>query len=343
MPPELEQQQQQTEVAPPPAAPESGVEAVETAAEAPAEATQDDLVAAAREAMAASKAETKAEPEKPVEQQTEEEPRWQRLVREREKGTAAREVEERAAADIKARAEAEATRIIDEARVRARQVADEEQKAWLKAYQADPESALKQLGGADQVADRLIELNTPHGKAMAAMRAELAEAKAKAAEGGDVRKDFETFKQQQAQEKVQAEFESAKKQFWTHASQEQTPYLHARYDEGEIIQRAALVEKDWREAELQFDYSDIAQYLESEAKKRLTAVGVTPAPQSRAAPGLPAGHAPKSQANGSRTITAAAGSERRAAPRPFNELSAKEQDDDLVRVAREAMRQYGKT
>ncbi len=334
-----ELEQQQTE------APAEGADpsTETTSTEAPAEATQDDLVAAAREAMQAAKQTEETEPEKPVETPAEEEPKWARLVREREKGMAARESEEKAAADVKARAEAEAARIVEEARTEARKVAEQERAAWLKSYQDDPESALKQLGGADKVADLLIDLNSPHGKAMAAIRAELAEAKAKAGEGGKVREEFETFKQEQQREKAAAEFENAKRQFWSHADQEKAPYLHARYDENEIIHRAALVEKEWREAKLQFDYSDIAQYLESEAKKRLSAIGLAPAQQSRAAPGTPAGNAPKSQANGSRTITAAAGSERRAAPRPFNELSAKEQDEDLVRVAREAMRQYGKT
>lgn len=338
------EQVQHTEAAAPP--PEATNETGESqATEAPAEATQDDLVAAAREAMQAAKSEAgEMEGEKPAEQQTEaEEPRWMRLMKEREKGMAAREAEERAAADVKARAEAEAQRIIEEARTRARQVAEEEQKAWMKAYQEDPEKALMAVGGADKVADLLIDLNSPHGKAMAKIRAEVAEAKAKADALSDVRKEFEAFKQQQAQEKANAEFETAKQKFWSHASQEQTPYLHARYDENEIIHRAAVVEAQWKAEKLQFDYADIAQYLEAEAKKRLTAVGVAPAQQSRAAPGTPAGNAPKSQANGSRTITAAAGSERRAAPRPFHELSEKEQNEDLLRVAREAFRQHGKT
>lgn len=335
-------EQQQTETTPSDVAGES-TETQPSEASADTPATQADLVAAAREAMQNAKTATEGEPEKPAETPTEEEPRWMRLMKEREKGMAAREAEEKAAADVKARAEAEAARIVEEAKARARAEAEAEKAAWMKRYREDPESALRDLGGADKVADLLIGLNSPQGKAMAAIRAELAEAKAKAAEGGDVKKEFEAFKQQQAQEKAAAEFEAAKRQFWTHASQDQTPYLHARYDENEIIHRAALVEKEWREAKLQFDYADIAQYLEAEAKKRLTAVGVAPAQQSRAAPGTPAGNAPKSQANGSRTITAAAGSERRAAPRPFNELSPKEQDEDLLRVAREAFRQHAKT
>ncbi len=106
----------------------TSVEAQGSERDAPA--TRDDLVAAAREAMAGAK--TEAEPEKPAEAATEEEPRWSRIMKEREKGMAAREAEEKAAADIRAKAEAEAARIVEEARARAKAVADEEQKAWLK-------------------------------------------------------------------------------------------------------------------------------------------------------------------------------------------------------------------
>ncbi len=127
-----------------------------------------------------------------------------------------------------------------------------------------------------------------------------------------------------------------------HASAEKAPHLHTLYDHDEIVAKADATARDWQKAGVAFELGDIAEYLEAKAKERLTARGFAAAQQSRAAPGQPAGNAPKSQANGSRTITAIAGSERRAAPRPFNELSPEEQKADLVRVAREAMRQHGK-
>ncbi len=337
----LEEQTQQTETTSSDVAGESAeTPAEQSAADTPA--TRDDLVAAAREAMQGAKAE--GEPEKPAEAQTEEEPRWMRLMKEREKGMAAREAEEKAAADIKARAEAEAARIVEEAKAKARAEAEAERAAWMKRYKEDPESALRDLGGAEDIANKLVELNTPHGKAMAAIRAELEATKAKAATAEDVRKEVEAWKEQQKQEKAAAAYQQVVQTFMTsHANPDKAPHLHAMYDQDEIVAKADATARDWQKAGVQFELDDIAQYLEAKAKERLTARGFTPAQQSRAVPGQPAGNAPKSQANGSRTITAAAGSERRAAPRPFNELSPKEQREDLVRVAREAMRQFPKT
>jgi colicin import membrane protein len=334
----LDTEQQQVETTSSDVAGESN-EAPSPEASADTPATRDDLVAAARDALN-GKAEPAAETQ---EAPAEEEPRWMRLTREREKGMAAREAEEKAAADIKARAEAEAARIIEEARTRAKAVADEEQQAWLKAYQADPEAALRRLGGAEDVANKLIELNSPQGKTLAAIRAELAETKAKAATADEVKKEFETWKEQQKLEAAKTQYQQVVQTFMgNHASPEKAPHLHAVYDHDEIVAKADAVARDWQKAGVAFELGDIAEYLEAKAKERLSARGFAPAQQVRAAPGNPAGNAPKVSANGSRTITAAAGSERRAAPRPFHELSPKEQQEDLLRVAREAMRQHGK-
>lgn len=330
-------------------------EQTETTTEAPTQeassadtpATNDDLVAAAREAMQGAKEQPAAAAADQTEQQetqTEEEPRWMRLMKEREKGQAEREAAQKAADDLTARAKAEADRIVEEARAKARAEAEADRQAWLRKYRADPESALRDVGGAEDVADKLVELNSPHGKAMAKMRAELEETREKAAKADQVAKDFEEWKAAQAKEKEQASYQQVVQTFMaTHANPEKTPHLHTLYDPHEIVAKADSTATEWQKAGLRFELGDIAEYLEAKAKERLTARGFAAAQQSRAAPGQPAGNAPKSQANGSRTITAAAGSERRAAPRPFNELSPKEQQEDLLRVAREAFRQHGKT
>lgn len=321
----------------------------ETPAEPSGPATDDDLLAAAREAT--SKLGQGVEPSEgeidattPT-AATEEEPRWMRLMKEREKGMAEREAAQKAADDAIARANAEATRIVEEARKRAEEEVSSRQKAWQSRFATDPEAALRELGDPGDVANTLIDMNSPQGKLFAKLRAELAETKEKAGTADKVKEEFESWKKQQEEEKLAARYEQAKQAFLgAHANQEKAPYLHARYDADEIIQKADSLAREWQKANLQFDYDDIAQYLEHEAKKKLSALpGLNPAPSSRgAAPA--AGNAPKVQANGSRTITAAAGSERRAAVRPFKELNPEEQDAELRRVASEAWRQHsGKT
>jgi hypothetical protein len=304
-----------------------------------AEATKDDLLEEAKKAYAETPEAGAADPEKP-EPAAEEEPNWKRLIRAREE---ARKVEGEAqtyAQQAKERAEAEAAAILEAARKQAAQEIEAERTRWKDRFQLDPEGALRELGDGEQVANRLIDINTPHGKAIAQLRQELAESNKKASGVDAIKADFETFKKNQAESEQRRIYESAKQElFSVHATKDAAPYLHARYNEDEIERRANEVARDWTQAKIPFALKDIAQYLEHEAKEKLSSLGPTPAQQVSA--GSTGKVAPKVSANGSRTITAAASSERRAAPKAFHEMTPEEQKADLIEEARKAWRAAG--
>lgn len=316
---------------------QDGAEQAHEEQAAPTEATRDELIEAAKQASAEGQPEEGAET--PATPPAEEEPNWMRLMKAREKAQAEREAARNYAEDAKKRAEAEAAAIIEEAKKRAAAEIEQERTKWRTRFETDPNGALRELGDAESVASKVLELNTPHGKAIAELKSELAEAKSGKDEAKKVREEFEAFKRSQEESAARARYEAAKSEFLTkHATSETTPYLMARYDTDELVERANKVARDWNEAGLQFDLADVASYLEDEAKKRLSSLGLQPAKQ---VPAGPQGNAPKVAANGQRTITAAAGSERRAAPRPFHELSAAEQREDLIKEVQRVWRASG--
>ncbi len=316
-------------------APEQAPEAASSAT-----ATRDDLIAAAQEASKSDPDTEQGEKPAPV---TEEEPRWQQIIKAREKAQAERDAAKSYADEAKRRAEEEAKAIVEAAKKQAAEEVAAERARWKDRFQHDPEGALQELGDGEAVAAKLIDLNTPHGKAIAKLQAELAEAKRTATDASKVREEFETFKNQQKQAAEQSQYETAKNAFLsTFATAEKTPYLHARYDTDELVAKATSVAREWTEAKVQFDLKDIAEYLEADAKKRLSALGIQPAQQSGAGAREGQGIATKSAANGSRGITAASGSERRASPKAFHEMTPEEQREDLIREVQKVYRAHGK-
>lgn len=323
---------------------ENVVETQETpiAPEEPVEATREELIEAAQLAAKAEEA-----PAAPAEAAppAEEEPKWQRLVKAREEAQKERETARSQADEWKRKAEEEAKLIVEQARKQAQEEVAAERARWKTRFQTDPEGALGELGDGEAVASKILDLNTPHGKAIAKMQAELQEAKQVANEAKSVRDEFESFKRQQAEHAERSQYETAKSAFLSnHATSEKTPYLMARYDTDEMVARASQIAREWGEAKLKFDLDDVAQYLEAEAKKRLSALGLQPAQQSGAgASSKTPGVAPKSAANGERTISAASSSERRASPKPFHEMTPAEQREDLMAEVRKVWRATGKT
>lgn len=330
---QIEEQQQQEPATEQPSAPVVDQEA--------GEASRDDLIEEAKKAAegaAPSEGSTdeSGAPDSPVE----EEPNWKRIMQAREKAQAEREAAKSYAEEAKKRAEEEAKAIVEAARRQAAEEVEAERTRWRNRFQLDPEGALGELGGAEEVAGKVVDLNTPQGRELAKIKAELNETKKKAETAEEVRKEFEEFKRQQAEAEQRGRFEQAKTEFLsTHATKEKTPYLLARYTEDELVKRANEVAKEWVDAGIQFALGDIAGYLEHESKSRIASVGL-PAQQVRAAES--GSVASKVSANGLRaTITAAAGSERRAAPKAFHEMSPDEQKADLLEVAKKAWQSAG--
>ena len=322
---------------------------------APDLADRDEMLKHLREVMPpgaleqdqAALREAKGEPEPvaSVPGEDPDEPKVARLLREREKAHAERMASEDYATKRRQEADAERQRILEETRTEARKEFEAERERLRKEFAADPLERIKQIGTPEEVADAIQRAGSPEYRAQQQLQRELAELREKASAGEDARKQFTEWKAEQARAAQEAENQKVYDAFLTeHASKEKAPYLHARYDREEIIERGNRLADQWRKSGLEyrkdFDLKDISEYLESEAKKRLSALA-SPAPQVRAVPGSPAGNASKVSANGSRTIPVSASSERRAVPKPFNEMNDEEQRKDLLEAAQSARRAFG--
>lgn len=335
-------------------------EATETPAESGGDPTRDDLIAVAREAIAA----TGGEPATPAAYAP---------AAATETAAAADDPEAKIAAIMAKRAESHTKKldaddyfaqrkaeadtlkqqVIDEARAEAKRQAEAELEGHRAKFRANPVAFAAALtnGNVDEFIQQVLRHETPEAAAHAKREAELETLRAEAREGKTAKETVDQFLKQQEQERRQAVIEQVKTQFLSeHASVEKAPYMHARWEPEEVFQRCNALAVEWQKDGLKlgidFDRDTVAAYLEKQSREHVTSKlpGLTPAQQSGAgAPAREPGIAPKSAANGMRTIPVASTSERRASPKPFNELSPAEQREDLMRVAREAMRQTGKT
>lgn len=327
-------------------------------------ASRDDLIAAAREAGGAASVDVQAEaaaaaksaaaggePAAGGEQAGEEEPRIAQVLRAREKANAEREAARNHAQEMMEQARQESDRILREAREQAQREAEAERERLRAEFRVSPTATLRQLGTPQEISDAVMRDGTPEGRAIQQLQHELAETKKKAGGVDDVRRQFDAFKQEQAQQAEAVMIADARARFLATASKDSAPHLHARYDEDEIFDKGNQVAANWKrgglrlvplgspKSESDFDFSDVAKYLDGEAKKRFAASGLTPAQQvSAGAPAKEPGNAPKVSANGSRTLSAAQGSERRTSPKPVAEMSASEERQALIDAVAEARR-----
>lgn len=274
-----------------------------------------------------------AEPEKPTDEE-ENAPALEKILKAREQAQKVREDSqseaEKIRADARKAAEEEAAKIIAEAR---RKV-DEE----LGRLRTDPLEAIKRIGWDGQkLVDEVTKEGTPEWRAQKALEAKLAELDAKTKSYDEyVEKQRAAAAQAEAEQRAHRQAQAEKVFLETTASAESCPSLHAMYDADEIIQRTyALAARIRNETGHVASDAELAEYLEHGARKRLEAlrqqVGAPAAKQA-------ATQAKAAKTNGSRTLNAANGSERRAAPRPISEMSRDEARAALIAEAEEAMR-----
>lgn len=240
-------------------------------------------------------------------------------------------------------AEERAARIQAEAKERADREWQAELERRRKHFAENPTEAVRALGDPEKIGDAIIADGTPEARARRELEARLAKAESKAETAEQVKAEIEAMKREREAERVAAINAKVRDEYLSQfASPEKTPYLHARWDQDEIFARSVALAKEWAakgaEYKKDFDDHDVALYLEQQSKKRITALQ-SPAQQvSAGAPAKEPGNAPKVSANGSRTLSAAAGSERRTSPRPLNELSPREARDELIREVEAARR-----
>lgn len=234
--------------------------------------------------------------------------------------------------------EAEETRqrLIDEAHAEARKLVEAEKAAYQNRFRASPTEALRELGDPNDVADAVLREGTPEAKARAAQDAELRTLREEAKKGSAALSEIEKFRKEQAAERQAAMQAQVRHEYLTQfATPEKTPYLHARYEPEEIFHRSVSLAHQWAQEGLEykkdFDDNTIAEYLEHQSKKRIAALNGTPANQVPAgAPAKEPGLATKVTANAPRTLSAAAGSERRTSPRPLHEMKPGEARQALI-------------
>lgn len=349
-----EQIQQTIEATPPPAPPP-----VED--DGWAEATDAELIAAAQEAGGAASVDVAAEaaaagqplPPKPdaAAGGEPEEPKIAAVLRAREKAFAERQGAEDFAAQRRAQAEQEAERLIVDARKRAADEYERDLQARRDKFRESPGAAIRELGWkTDEMVDGVTREGTAEWKAIRAAEDRARAAEQKAASFDAVKNDFEAFKKQSMQAAQQQQQQAVEQQFLNaHASVEKAPNLHrvaasipnvpgVLRGNALIVQMGHAIANQWAQAGIPFANSDVAEYLEHQAR-----TGALGAPASASSPQVSgaSGGQKVRPANGSRTLSPSMGSERRATPKPIDEMTADEERNALIEVAREARRQGG--
>lgn len=322
--------------------------------------SREELIAAARAVGGAESADVAAEEQAAAERAAapqadpgaapaeappaeEEEPRIAALLKAREKAAAEREAARNHAEEMLRQAREESERIMREAREQAQRAYQAEQEALRQQFQRSPTAHLRQLGDPQEIADAVMMENTPQARALAKLQQEIAKAQQTGQTVEELRAELQALREEKQREEHQRQLMEARQRFLSMTTKEATPHLAARYDADEIFARGNQLAAQWRSQGLQlgrdFDFGDVAQYLERESKQRLAQLGLTPAQQvSAGAPLREPGNAPKVPANGPRTLSAAAGSERRTSPKPVAEMTPEEERQALIEEVAAARR-----
>jgi len=291
-----------------------GTESVDVAAEAAA-------AEAPKPAPAAEQAPTAEDPDEKLAS----------VLRAREAAHKKRLEAEEYAAELRRAAEEEKQRIIEEARAEAERQREAVRLSVKQQFQADPTGFLKNLDDDPQnVVDAVVKQGTPEWRALQEARAAQARAEEAAKEGKSAKEALEKFKAEQAREKREQLIAATRAQFLSEfASPEKAPYMHARWEPEEVFERCDSLCREWQRDGLKlgvdFDRDTLVAYLEKQSRERVTKV----VPQVSTTPVKAPDTATKS-ANGSRTLLAAQGSERRTSPKPLHEMSPEEQRAALI-------------
>lgn len=335
------------------------VEQTETTTEQTAEPSlRDELIAAVKEAggtesvdIAAeeqtAQAPAAAEPEKPATEDPE--AKFKELL-------AKRRENHQELSGAKARAErmlreAEETRqrLIEEARAEARKAAEEERERLRLNFQKSPTETLRALGDPNEIADAVLREGTPEAKALAKAHEEARQAREEAKAGKSAKQELDAFKKDLAQKEYAEKYSRVRDSFLTeHAPKTNAPALYAQHRTPDAVFSALDAQcREWEADGLQrgkdFDDAMLVKYVENESRKWLAENGftlvLTPANQVPAgAPEKGPGLATKVTANAPRTLSAAAGSERRTSPRPLHEMKPEEARKALIEEVAAARR-----
>ncbi len=315
---------------------------------------RDELLAAVREAggtdaardAVAAEAVAAGDPPPAAPDTPEEEPRVLAVIKAREKAAAEREAARNQAEELINRSRAEAERILQEARDRAEREAQAEKDRLIAQFRSNPTATLRALGDPQEISDAIMREGTPEARHIRMLEERLAATEKRAEAGERVSKELESFRTELQQARQAEYLDKIRTDYMATATQDKAPHLNALYSSEEIFHRANAVAADWRKRGAvlgeDFDFGDVTRHLEADAKKRFSSLnGAQPAQQvSAGAPAKEPGNAPKVTANGSRTLSAAQGSERRTSPKPLSEMSADEARQALIEEVAAARRAH---
>lgn len=323
------------------------------------EVSRDDLIAAVREAGGTESADVAAEEAAAAERASaagsapatetpaapDPDEKLAAVLKAREEAHRKRLDAEERAAEIRRAAEEERQRILEEAKAEARRLADQELAELRAKFRGSPTAALRALADDPQeVVDAVLREGTPEARALAKAQEEARQARELAQAGKSAKEELDKFKAELAREKHEMHVAKVREDFLTNfASPEKAPYLHARFDADEVFERCDKLCREWQSDGLKlgvdFDRDTLVAYLEKQSRERLTKLSGSPAHQvSAAAPSKGPGIATKVAANGTRTLSAAEGSERRTSPKPLSEMSDAERRQALIEEVAAARR-----
>lgn len=203
-----------------------------------------------------------------------------------------------------------------------RQRFEQERQQWLRDIASDPIKLVTEAGHTPEDIIRNIQLSgDPQWQMTQAMQRQVAELNAKLEKERQEREQFMTQEQQRQQQYQEQQAQRAHQQAVNVllneiASPEKAPALHRLYDADEIVERVQkiIVEYKNRTGEVA-SLDEAAEYAEQLARKRLDGSGIQ-------VTGQPA----KAKGTATRTLSAAAASERRATPRSNQDLTDEELD-----------------
>lgn len=316
-------------------------------------ASRDELIEAVRQAGGtesvdvAAEAEAAGTPPPAKEEPAGEEPAILAKIRDREEAWKKTQQAESYAERLQREAQENAQRIIAEAQEKARL----QHEQWLteqqQKYKSSPSEYLRTLGDPAKVADDVLAENTPEARQRREIEERVAKAEAGAKTADEVKAELASVKQALARERYEAQVAEVKGRFLgQHANEERTPYAHVHHKGPDGVFKAADdLATQWQKTGMKlgvdFDFDDVAKYIEHQAKQellpKLSKLGIAPQQVGGAAP-QGAGTRPQGLANGSRTLSAAAGSERRTSPKPVSEMTPEEERQALIEEVAKARR-----
>ncbi len=313
-------------------------------------ATRDDLIAAVREAGGTESVDVDAEEAaaaKPAEAAPvaatppadDPDEKIGSVLRAREAARAKRLEADDYAAERKRAADEQSRQLIEEARAEAKRQAAEELASERAKWRSSPTATARALAGDTQeFVDSIIRDGTPEARAIAKAQEDAAQAREEAKAGGEAKKTLEKFLAEQAAEKEAARVAAIRTEFLAEvAPREKAPFLYASFrgNAARVFNECNDLCLEWQGDGLvlgrDFDRGTLVAYLEKQSREAFTQVSGNTAQQvSAGAPAKEPGNAPKVPANGSRTLSAAAGSERRTSPKPLSELTSEQARAELI-------------